>query len=439
MRINARMFKRITTLLLIVTLMLSSLASCSFFGRNNVSGNEYISKPELVRLVVNSINAKADSDIYSFYSLIPDTQKIDVSYSDYAQYVEALRRLTQSSGNITGYHFLKGKDKTNAFQQMIANSGITPEQFRAYGNLEAVDFLFETEEKIEFNPVCRMFIGVDEQGNAFLPSEWIKQTNRLFTYIALYFNEIDEQNVDALMSAMSYTNSNSSVVRARALALIDYYRMRVRGDSSSFILREIGPLYSEVILPEVRSGDELVSRKVKITQYDGVIQNKDIIPVEVEAAQFKLYSRQNGASLLVIGNNYSKGNVESLLGHSLFSSYNEDNVIDIRLNSNGESEEVHKIVCNYNGMMLIFEGIITDESDLSWEGVLTGIKIYGKCDFVLGEKVTYGVSKSTLLVEYPFFEENDCTLKYSYENSNYEMTFEFDEYDNASSIYAHIK
>ncbi|MCQ2481882.1 MAG: hypothetical protein MJ153_00115 [Clostridia bacterium] len=435
MRKKMQMLKRITTLLLLVTLMLSSFASCGFFGRKADNQNEYISKPELVRLVVNSINTKSDSDMYSFYSSIPDKQKKDVSYSDFAQYVEALRRLTQLSGAVTGYRFLIGEEKTDAFQQLISDAGITTDQFKTYGNLEVVDFLFDSEEENTYKTVCRMFIGIDEHGYAFLPSEWIKQTNRLFTYIKLYFNEIDEQNVDALMSAMSYSNSNSNVVRARALALIDFYRMRVRGDSSSYILREISPFYSEIVIPEVRSDDKLRSRKVKFTQYNGVIENNDIIPIEVEDKQFNLYSRKTGLKLLAIGNNYSKGNVESLLGKCLFSSYNKDDIIEVRTNSNGESEEVYKIICNYNGMMLIFEGIITDEASLSWEGVLTGIKMYGACDYVLGEKVTYGVSKATMLIEYPFFEEYNCILK----NSDYELSFEFDAYDNASTVYAHIK
>ena len=166
-----------------------------------------------------------------------------------------------------------------------------------------------------------------------------------------------------------------------------------------------------------------------------IIRNNDIIPVDTDITQFILYKPDSRVGLLRIGNNYTSNSVANQLGNPMNRTYSHD-VLDTRINSNGETEEKHKIIYNYHGMVLIFEGYFTDINDWMWDGELCAIKMISENDFVLGKGISNGMTLENLLSIYPFLDIFGYRINHFSDNLNYSITFTIDENNVVSNIEA---
>lgn len=445
------MTKRILSVIMTV-LMLLSLASCNLMNRisgKNEDKSKYITEAELARIVVNSINST--SQISDCYYSIPEAQRNDISYADYAQYIEALVSMVGDNGKIISFRFLDDVEETSVFQSLIAGK-MSSEEFREYGSLDIVELLFDAKMKSN----CYMYINVDDYGNAFLSSEWVKQTYRLHQFINVYFQEIESRNVNGVMSAIesvcTFTDSNSGetdyydsdVIRSRAEALISFYRYSVRSERSAFELTSITPIYAKTVLPEVissKNNKSFDTKNVEFTQRDGVVYVKDIVPISADIRQFKVRKSKGGFGELQIGKNYTDNSVVKYIGKPSNITIGSEPV-GTGVNSNGEIEYKYKIIYTYQGgMRAIFEGYVSDMDARKWEGELIAIKIDGPCDFELEDYMTYGVTKKDLLVKYPFLDEKDYTMTYSSSGLDYKMSisYEFDGNNQINKIVAEVK
>lgn len=420
--------------------MILVLSSCAFFNNfttNVESDNTIVSEAELVRLLVNSINTPSLSS--ELYFDIPEHQRSGVSYSDYTLYVEALASMSQNVGSISSFRFLKGEEKTAFYQKLLADSGLTSEKLRIYGNIDIVELMYSDSEALNY-----IYINTDDNGRAYLSADWIKQTNRLYSYITLYYNEISSRNVEGLESALEsgYGSEITSkrVITSRAESIINYYMIKVRDVSKAYSLVSISPVFAKVVFPNVLSSDNESSsdRIVMFIQSDDVITNNDVIPVGTDIKQFILYKPNTSNMLLRIGNNYTSNSVVNLVGKPMHKSYS-DEIIDTRLNSDGKLEEKHKIIYNYHGMRLIFEGYFTDKDNWVWDGELCAIKITSECDFVLGNGIRYGMSEEELLSIYPFLDLYNYHISYSALNLNYTIDFTLDDESHVESIVAQVE
>lgn len=435
---NIRTPKSIFTLLIAISMLLV-LSSCSVFNSFTTSiepDNSIVSEAELVRLLVNSINSPSSSS--ELYFDIPEHQRSGVSYSDYALYIEALSSMSKRVGEVSSYRFLRGEEKTAFYQQLLADSGLTSEQLRAYGDIDIIELMYDDSEDINY-----IFVNTDEDKRAYLSADWIKQTNRLYSYINLYYNEISKKNIEGFESSIEvgYSDEISShrVISSRAERIIDYYFVNVRDVLKAYDLVSISPVCAKVSFPDflVKDNDVSVDRLVVFTQRDEVIKNNDIVPVETDITQFILFRPTVSSPLLRIGNNYTSNSVVNQIGRPMHKTYS-DEVLDTRVNSNGEIEEKHKIIYNYHGLRLIFEGYFTDVDNWVWDGELCAIKITDECDFVLGNGIRYGMSEEELLTIYPFLELYDYHISYSSLNANYTIDFTLDSDSHVESIVAQI-
>lgn len=413
------------------------LASCSFINRlygKSETLEQFKSEPELVRILVDSINNPAA--LSDCYSSIPELQRDYLSYSDFAQYIEALSSMSKANGDIQSFRFLGNEEKTEVFQQLLADSGLTSEQLRSYGEVDVVELAYQ-----DVNKKAYFYINKNADGGAYISSDWVKQIDRLYNYIRLYFDEISSNNIEGVASAIEsgYVADGVSIssINSRATAIVEFYQLKARGVKNSYQISSISPFCAKVVIPNVLSNDNesLVDRNVIFTQRAGIIRNNDIIPVDTDITQFILYKPDSRVGLLRIGNNYTSNSVANQLGNPMNRTYSPD-VLDTRINSNGETEEKHKIIYNYHGMVLIFEGYFTDINDWMWDGELCAIKMISENDFVLGKGISNGMTLENLLSIYPFLDIFGYRINHFSDNLNYSITFTIDENNVVSNIEA---
>lgn len=397
---------------LLVLVVLFSASACN--ARGIPAFQEEISAQEMVRLIVSAINDK--KNIADSFSSIPDSQKQNVTYSYFSEYISIIKEISSTRGNISSFRMLT-PEEIDLYTGDYSNKA-------GYENLVAAEFLYEQD----FDTPVYFFLSQNSQGKAFLSIDWIKDYISIYSYSQYYFSMLDDSNFDGLFSLLrpglvgeEYTDAT---VYSRVNALIDYYQIKVRSLRSEFNIVKLLPDQMKVVIPEVLSEDNntLTEHEVDITLSDNdsyVIV--DEIPFYPDESLLSVYKSLD--EVIRCGNHYSSEELYSLFGTPInlsVYSLDEDEI------STETTAYEQKLIVNYRGMLLLFKVNFTSNDE--WEGQLEKIRINRDCEFSIGSSgLCYGMTLSELLELYPYIEKTNYELNYEMYGVTYTVVLIFEE------------
>lgn len=390
----------VVSLTLIAVLFLTSCRITDIAGR--VTGNQPpISTAELSRLIINAIDNE-DSVAESFSS-IPEKQRPDVSFSYFTEYTDIMRRMSQQNGTVSSFRITESAD--GFVTELLYESGDIP---------------------------VYLYLAKDEDGTALISSDIISDIISVYNYSEHYFSMLDEQNIEGIYTLLSPMFSDEQLsdnaIYARASALADFYFMRVKSTRDSYLITELTPDSIRVLIPEVISSDgenfnehEVVITKTSSDSY-GI---DDTIPLETD--YLLTYIIDTGVREAHCGNNYTSSIIYNIIGHPSNVSIGVEG-LDSRLSEDGTDEYMHKIIVNYPGMLLVFEGYGDAQE---WDGKLVAFRLFtGVRDSIsVGSNITIGMTKEQIQSVYPFIDLYDYILFYNAGDTEYKIEFEFDDSD----------
>lgn len=417
MRERDRSVLRFLSVLIVTAVTAVSCISCSVFRGPAMTGTK--AAPEIIRLVVAAINDK--NSLSDSYSAIPERQRGDVSFSYFTQYTDIVRSLMRQGGT----------DKVASFR--ILSEGETEEAIGSSDRFGCAELLFDSERRVPLYIVYE----TDEAGNCVLSFSWISGIINIYNYAQHYFSMLDSGNIDGIYAILrpGYTDEiyTDDVVYAKAAALSEFYMVKVKSLTSQYLISELTPDRLEVVIPRVldNGNANMITHEVSFRSSGDAYIINDSIEQEPDL-MLSYVTGQDGARLLRCGATYSYRNVLSQLGRPMNVSYSSE-ITGYEEGSDGEIIEIHKIIVNYKGMLLVFEGYGDDR--YNWEGTLVSVSVWSNGEYLLGNGVTGGISQSDLLVIYPYLDLSDYHMAFRNSfGSNQEVHFEISEDNMVSSI-----
>ena len=400
--------------LFVTAAMLSVMSSCNIIDLADriKESSETISGAEIARLMIDAVNNK--NNVAESYSSIPEKQREGLSFSYFTEYIDILRNMSKNNGTIDSFRFLTSKE----MDALDIDDGY-----------EVV--LFEYSEDPEAMPVY-IYLDVNSEGVTYLSNETISDIISIWNYSDHYFTMMEEQNIEGIYTLLNPIYSEEELsdeaIYARASALSDFYYTRVRSSRADYEISKLTPDAMTIVIPEIISedGESYTEHTVEIVKNYSrdMYEIDDTIPLETDP--YLTYLVNGSTKLVHCGNSYTSTIINNTVGKPTYISHGLDG-IDMRLAENGEDIEYeHKILVNYPGLILVFEGYGNDEK---WDGELTGFRLYDTTDVTVGYNVYIGMPKSELQSVYPFIDLYDSELTYSAPEADYSIVFEFDDED----------
>ena len=413
--------KRILVLMLCVSMLAGTagcLSGCTFI--NNITDGlsvtqKAVSEAELARLMVNAI--ASDSNVADCYAKIPTSQLNGLSYSIFSEYCSILRKCSQAHGTADSFKILSDSEKQDYFLSISSAN----EDYRSidyYGDLDVVELCYSKDKDSEAPQV--VFTISRNNGSYTLAGQYVIDTVLAYSYINHYFEMINDRNVDGLEAIIKSAYSSDiympSVIHAKADYIANYYyRLKVKTNTSGYVLKSFSPIYISYVIPEVFSidGNTIASKTVELRlKNDGKYMLKDSIPASVREIRFS----REGQGKLRMGSTYTFSEIKKLLGNPKFATTTSDLVI-----------------LAYDGVTVRLEADI--EEDGQWSsGRLVSILLRKNNEYVLSEDLYIGMNISELLLVYPMFDGCGYTGSFKNGDGEFVLSFEFDDYGNVSSI-----
>ncbi len=412
------MIRRLTALF-VTAAMLCVMTSCNIIDLADriKEGNETISGAEIARLMIDAINNK--NDVAESYSSIPEKQRDGLSFSYFTEYIDILRNLSRNNGTIDSFRFLT--------EQEMSSLDIDDE-------FSVV--VFEYSSNPDPMPVY-IYLDVNSDGITYLSDETVTDIISIWNYADHYFTMMEEQNIEGIYTLLNPIYSDEELsdeaIYARASALSDFYYTRVRSPRDEYEISKLTPDSMTIVIPEIinEDGESYSDHSVEIVKnYEkDMYEIDDTIPLETDP--FLTYLIDGGTKLVHCGNSYTSTIINNMVGKPTYISHGIDG-IDMRVAENGvDIEYEHKILVNYPGLILVFEGYGNSEK---WDGELTGFRLYDTTELNVGYSVYIGMPKSELQSVYPFIDLYDYQLTYSAPEADYSIEFEFDDEDNLDLV-----
>lgn len=404
-----RFVTKIISILMCISLLLC-LSGCNLAQdikenfENRISLVDDVSVQELTRLLISSINdSSKTSDVYSS---INDYQMNNLSYSYFSEYLDILRNNSRqdNNGRVQSFRMMNNQECVSIVGSNIA--------YR-YGSLVGAELLYE--EKATY-PVYIFFV-IDDKGTPYISSDWVRSYIDTYNYGNHYFTLLNEENTDGVRALISPSLTdpayNDEAIASKVQALCDFYRLRVMSNIGAYEIVHIFPGSMSVRIPETLAADG-TSFEEHIVNFSYNSNGNYIIDDEIIMASDNnlvyLYSGEN--RLLRIGNSYSYNDLVSSMGEPISTTYYENN---------------NSLIAMYLGVIIRFEDISFD-GDL-WTGSISSIRVYGNSTYTVGYNAYLGMTKSALLVAYPFIDSTDYTLQIETSTGIYNVEFEFNEDD----------
>lgn len=376
---------------------------------------KYLSESELARLMANAI--ASESSVGDCYAQIPSNQLNGLSYSIFAEYCSVLRKSSQVHGTPDSFKILNESEKWNYFLKIDSGEDERIQSVDAYGDMDVVELSY-SKDKAPNAPKVRFTIA--KKGDSYsMAGDYITDSMLAYSYMNHYFEMIDEYNIDGLGAIIKSTyNADiylNSVIDAKAEYIADYYKMKVKTDTSGYELDLLSPTHVSYIIPEVFSSDgaSISSKTVELyLTVDDEYLISDDFPASINETRFY----KNYDFKLRMGSSYSDSEVRSLLGEPLLTTSTSDQVILI-----------------YEGVTLSFETKVSGSGHWS-SGKLQSIHIRKASEFSFGDDLCIGMNISELLLIYPMFDGCDYSGTFKNDNGTYRMSFNFDDYGNVTRI-----
>ncbi|MCQ2532202.1 MAG: hypothetical protein MJ093_05800 [Saccharofermentans sp.] len=428
--------KKLMSIMLVLNMALG-LCACNIANelREDISNRmdintTTISSQEIIRHIIDAVND--DDKMADSYSCIPENQLDGVTYSMYFEYINILRGMTSQYGKSITYFKMvpssevKGIVGTNLFTLYPGLICAELQMSDASGNA------------VSFEDPIYIFL-VENNEVAALSNRWISGIIDIYNYGDHYMTMIDEQNIDgvfALLEPGYSENYAEAVVKSMANSLIEYYKIDVKSSREQYRIVTLVPNRYVIRIPETISSEgEYVDHFVEITkESSNTYHIDDGLPFVVEPSMFNVYMTGNVSDMgaIKVGNFYARESIIFALGNPKYEFFVNDDLIYEEV---GEGDELEVIPMKRTVMMhknIVFIFYAQEFSD-SWEGYLNKITITGE-EYYIGDDIHVGMSKTELLIKYPFMDIYGYEHVYTDETGAFIIKFVFDEDDILTEI-----
>jgi hypothetical protein len=274
-------------------------------------------------------------------------------------------------------------------------------------------------------------ISEDANGVAYLCKEMVVETIAAHNYLEHYFTMLENNNTDGLFALLSplydeniYINS---VITAKAKYISEYYLLKVRSTRGEYIYDEVTPFLVHVTIPKVLDddGESLTSHEVTLYVHDNNYAIEDKIPWYLDSTGIGVYDSA-GNPQRIQGVSLTESKLAALFGEPMFTRVTAMSAEDKK--ATGKSLDVRAF---YNGIIIT---IYADyDASGKWFGEVGGMRIYSDSYSIDGH-IAPGMNQTELLLIYPMLDEEDYTFTFTSGKDTFRVIFEFDDYNNISSI-----
>ncbi len=375
---------------------------------NRISFVNNISAQELTRLLISSINdSSKTSDVYSS---INNFQMDNLTYSYFSEYLDILRSNSRqdNNGRVESFRMMSNAECISIVGASIGSR---------YGNLIGAELLYQEEA---IYPVYIFFV-TDDDGVPRLSNEWVRSFIDTYNYGHHYFTFLNEENSDGVRALITPSLTDPAytedAISSKVQALCDYYRLRVMSNIGSYEIVQIFPGHMTVRIPETLAADgtSFEEHTVNFTYLNSgnFFIDDDIV---IAPDQNLTYLVDGETRLLRVGNVYTLTDLMANLGSPISSTFYNDNKTRIVL---------------YPGLVLRFDN---SNSSHNWSGTLSSIRLYGDTTYTLGYNAFPGMTKTALLVAYPFIDDFNYEFEITTFTGTYTVEFEFNDDDTVRMV-----
>ena len=429
-----RKAEKITALFLTLA-MAMSVASCTVVNDIQSQINTAytnLSEQELARLVINAITD--DTQVAESFAAIPDPQLDGLTYTAFYEYVAILRGVSSGHGKLASFRILSEEEETEYFAK-ASDAEYEVKSLDDYGELDVIELCYEDD--LDPSYPCRFVLREREDGSYSLAGDYVADSIVAYDYVSHYFTMIEDKNTDALSAIIGPIYPDSlyitSVISSKADFVIDYYKLKVMSSVDDYKLGYLSPVMVTFVIPETLGSDNVSVKSHKVSLFvgpDGTTFIKDVIPSN-DGEQ--LFLCNESEKLITCGEEYTSQEITELLG-SPVSSVTDGKVSDSYTDDDNILHLNYELVLNYDGVSLKFKVEYDDYSRTEWTGALESIRIYRDSEYTISGIVYQGMNLSELMLIYPMIDEFGYVYSYEYDDEEYQMTFEYDENYNITSV-----
>lgn len=398
-----------TIALLLSLVWLFSFGACNLAGQirhqvhDTINVQNNISIQEMTRLIVSAINDKRNTA--DAYSSIPNTQTDGLSYSYFYEYMNILRSVSyaNNSGKVVSFRIMSDDECLSFLGQDVMDR---------YGHVKGAQLLYSTDTEYPMY----IFFKEDENGKASLSSEWITSIINIYNYSNHYFTLLDENNADAvealLMPGLTGDEYTDDVVYAKAQLLCEFYRLRVMSGVSEYEITRLVPGQMIVRIPETLAPDGNLFEDHEVVFTELSNGNYIIDDTMTASADVNLiYLIRGDERLIRVGADYTFSQLNSVMGNSP-STFTYD-------------EDAGMVIAIYSGVILRFDGVTMSADDFT--GTLSSIRLISNSAYSIGYNLFTGMTRSQVLMAYPFADETDYLFSIDTGARSYEVEIDFDD------------
>ncbi len=377
----------------------------------NKDKNGQITDVSLISAFVDIANNNVS--VIDVYNAIPAEMKTNLSLHDFTTYLEMLEH---SNSHIVAFRRLTSAEKKDYILEITTD---VPSLALMAEDSEFYELQYEFNDN---SSAHKSIIAVqhDAIGHPYLAEEWVKRTNEISNFAKLYFDAIEQRDVDMLswLLAQGYVQPVDdqilSIEENKANLLMDYYRMQIKTEATKSVPIAVLPnkisfLQELDTLNSVQENLRTCTFKYRNNQitvsdpYPQTIKNYHLNVYYKD--QFLLSWSSNG-----IRQTYYNFMFDSILGKPRVS---QTNLKD----KNDETVQFWRIT--YPQISFLIRGE-ADFKTKTWAGVIDRLEITNVSkDIALGgphgqdDAIYYGMNLTDFYRQYPFSPEADYIIQSS--------------------------
>lgn len=411
-----------TTIVFIALAMLLTLGGCvrintawhDLTGRlgidepDNIATARRLNEIEMVKLLTSAV--RGDQDLTLYYNSISSRQLNGLTLDDFHQYIRLLRR--GISGDI---HSFTVMDESVLEEQKQLMLDALPDQKELIDSSIAYWIVYRQSGRNDEK--FAVYLQLDQDGQVYLSSEWIKQILKLSGYANLYFDALDKSDSEALAFLMNQDDTDRRVVESKADFLVKFYQNNISSRTSEYSLnmaRIDSMAYDQfgIINPDQTQS---VSRTVTFSiDNTGVLKALDNVTNVL--ARDDLRVLLNGEPLFTVAAR-SNDSFERVWSYRLEQATGMPFLHDDS-NCKPYVDGVDLINLSYNGISISAQGDCQDHD--SWNGIIRSLSITNAM-YHTGSGLRPGQPVEELLIRYPFADQSGYRLRIQVEGGTVTM------------------
>jgi hypothetical protein len=367
------------------------------FG-NGKANTGTLSAYQLVQKIADAI--ADENDVQSAFADIPARQQDGVTLDQFQQYIRFLRRgIPGTAGSFAQMSLEELEPIQNTILERL------PDQQTLVDNLRG--FWLYYQESGRPSDRFALFIADVPGQLPCLCGEWVRAILGLSDLSLLYFDAIENQDLEALTVLLQPMDLPETVLELRAARTIQFYRSGVSSKSAEFKITyaRIDGIGFEAFGITNPDQTQQISRQFAIINRpgDGYIID-DVIPSVIDPLDLEVY--WDDKPLLTLGQVESdepvqvrSDELESIIGSP---ELHDDS------NCTATASGNQRMHLHYNGLELKAEGTCFRHS--RWNGQVTYLLLEGS-SLSLGSGIRPGMTLTQLMAHYPYIRETQYTVK----------------------------